>query len=411
MDVMVLGAGIIGLSTALELQNNRVNVVLVDKESPCRAASYGNAGMIHGEAAFPMPFPRKVSELFRYALNRHPAAHYHLKSLPVFAPFLYGYWQNSSPKRHLETARQYSKLTLASREDHLALATLCDANHLYKDDGCYMIFKSEKELAGGLEEAEQAKTHFDIQSRTLTEQEFSQIEPNVNGVYGAIHWSTSLTVNTPGALCERIFDKFISLGGSFIKADASQLVSLPNGWVIKGSKEVSAEKLVIALGARSAKLSASLGYKAPLKPKRGYHAHFGLKEGVSLNNTLIDRERGFSIAPMQSSVRMTTGIEFADIDAPPSPVQMESCEAHVRSFIAVKEKVQEPLWMGERPCLPDMLPVIGPAPERDDLWFAFGHAHQGLTMGPTTGKLIRQLMLEKTSEIDPYPFRIDRFLG
>lgn len=175
------------------------------------------------------------------------------------------------------------------------------------------------------------------------------------------------------------------------------------GWVIE------AETVVVALGAASVQVTAPLGYAPPLFGKRGYHLHYRLEGNAVLNRPVVDGDNGFLLAPMRRGIRLTTGVEFARPQAPPTPVQLARAEPVARRLLPLGEQVESAPWMGVRPCLPDMLPIIGRMPGRDDVWCAFGHAHQGLTLGPTTGRLLAEMMSGETPFLDPTPYRAERF--
>jgi D-amino-acid dehydrogenase len=128
-----------------------------------------------------------------------------------------------------------------------------------------------------------------------------------------------------------------------------------------------------------------------------------------LNRPVFDVERGYLLAPTARGVRLTTGAEFAHRDAPPTPVQLDRVEPDARGLFPLAERLDPKPWMGARPCTPDMMPVIGPAPDHERLWFAFGHAHHGLTLGPVTGRLLAEMMAGETPFTDPAPYRADRF--
>ena len=120
-------------------------------------------------------------------------------------------------------------------------------------------------------------------------------------------------------------------------------------------------------------------------------------------------EGGYFLAPMAGGIRLTTGAEFANRDAQKTPVQLERAEPIARAFFPLGERADPEPWMGMRPCTPDMMPIIGPAPKHKNLWFAFGHAHHGLTLGPITGRLIAEMVTGEKPTIDPKPYRADRF--
>ena len=165
---------------------------------------------------------------------------------------------------------------------------------------------------------------------------------------------------------------------------------------------------MVALGAWADVVTGPLGYRLPLGVKRGYHMHYRPAGNAVLNHTVLDAETGYAMAPMARGIRLTTGAEFADRDAPKTPVQLARAEPVARTLFPLGERLDPEPWMGVRPCTPDMLPVIGPAPRHGGLWFAFGHAHHGLTLGPVTGRLLAEMMTGEKPFIDPTPYRADQ---
>ena len=152
-----------------------------------------------------------------------------------------------------------------------------------------------------------------------------------------------------------------------------------------------------------------LGYRIPLGVKRGYHMHFKAEGNATLNRPLIDIQYGYALTPMVQGIRLTTGAEFALRDAPPSPVQLDKVEPLAREIFPLGARVDAEPWLGRRPCLPDMLPMIGRAPKHDGLWLNFGHHHLGFTMGPVTGRLLAEMLTGEAPFTDPEPYRADRF--
>jgi D-amino-acid dehydrogenase len=128
-----------------------------------------------------------------------------------------------------------------------------------------------------------------------------------------------------------------------------------------------------------------------------------------LNHPVLDTERGYFLAPMRRGIRLTTGAEFALRDAIRTPVQLGRAEPIARELFPLAERLDNEAWMGSRPCTPDMMPVIGPAPRHRGLWFAFGHAHHGLTLGPVTGRLVAEMVCGEPPFVDPAAYRADRF--
>jgi D-amino-acid dehydrogenase len=154
---------------------------------------------------------------------------------------------------------------------------------------------------------------------------------------------------------------------------------------------------------------APLGIRLPLGIKRGYHRHFRPRGNAGLNRPVLDAERGFVVAPMEQGLRLTTGIEIAARDAPPTPVQLAGLMPGANRLFPLGEPVEAQPWLGSRPCFADSRPVIGRAPGQGGLWLAYGHAHWGLTLGPATGRLIAEMMTGATPFCDPAPYRAERF--
>jgi D-amino-acid dehydrogenase len=147
----------------------------------------------------------------------------------------------------------------------------------------------------------------------------------------------------------------------------------------------------------------------PLGIKRGYHLHLAPRGNAVLNHPVLDSDLGYLLAPMNRGIRLTTGVEFARRDAPPTPIQIERALPRARALFPLGEAVDAKPWMGARPCLPDMVPVIGKAPRHAGLWFDFGHQHHGLTLGPATGRLLAEMMTGETPFADPTPYAAARF--
>jgi D-amino-acid dehydrogenase len=176
-----------------------------------------------------------------------------------------------------------------------------------------------------------------------------------------------------------------------------------------GEGPLEAEDAVIALGPWAAVATRRLGYSFPLGVKRGYHMHYAAKGNAVLNNWMLDAERGYLLAPMRRGIRLTTGAEFATLDAPKTPVQLDRAEAVARTIFPLGDRLDPEPWMGARPCTPDMMPIIGKAPRHQGLWFAFGHAHHGLTLGPVTGRVLAELITGEKPFIDFAAYSPQRF--
>ena len=170
-----------------------------------------------------------------------------------------------------------------------------------------------------------------------------------------------------------------------------------------------ARDAIVALGPWSDALARRFGYKLPFFVKRGYHMHYAPRGNAGLSRPVLDYERGYLVTPMARGLRLTTGAEFARLEDPPSSAHLDRVEPHAREIYPLAERRDAEPWMGSRPCLPDMLPVIGAAARHTGLWFDFAHQHLGLTLGPISGRLLAQMMTGETPFADPAPYAPGRF--
>jgi len=401
----------VGVCVALHLQKRGRSTVLVDRRGPAEETSFGNAGLIQREGVYPYGFPHDFGALARYSLNRTIDAHYHPSAIPRLAPFLWRYWMHSRPARHAAIARSYAKLIEHCISEHDALAAEAGAQGLLKRNGWMKLFRSERERDARLEEAARWHREFGLNHRALSAKELQALEPHLAPVLvGALHWTDPVSVTDPQGLALAYLALFERLGGRFVQGNALSLAEEGRGWRLKTSEgDVFSEKAVIALGPWADVLTRALGYDLPLAVKRGYHMHYRAAGRAMLNHPLLDTERGYFLAPMLRGIRLTTGAEFAMRDAIRTPVQLGRAEPIARELFPLAERLDTEPWMGARPCTPDMMPVIGGAPRHRNLWFAFGHAHHGLTLGPVTGRLVAEMMAGETPFVDPAPYRAERF--
>jgi len=218
-------------------------------------------------------------------------------------------------------------------------------------------------------------------------------------------------VRDPGALVDAYVALFRALGGTVAIGDAQTLKASGKGWTADAADgPAEAAEVVVALGPWAGHLMRRLGYRLPLFIKRGYHMHYRAASGATLDNWILDAEKGYLLAPMQKGIRLTTGAEFAAHAAPQTTVQLDGAERVARDLFPLGERVDPSPWMGARPCTPDMKPIIGPAPLHKGLWLAIGHAHHGLTLGPATGRLLAQQMTGETPFLNLAPFGAERFM-
>jgi D-amino-acid dehydrogenase len=410
-DVLILGAGIVGVCTALHLQKRGRNVVLVDRRGPGEETSYGNAGLIQREAFLPYTFPTNLGKIIKYALNGQTEAHYQVSSLLAIAPPLFKYWRNASPKRIERTIRTNRPLFENCLSEHQALAAEAGIMDLMRPGGWIQMFRKPASLEKAEADVARLTSDFGVNARVLDARSLGEIEPHlsVDRAAGAIHWQDPSSLRDPLALTQGYADLFRRRGGPFLTGDAKTLRQTNDGWqVATADGEVTAAQAVVALGPWSDDVFKPLGYKIPLFVKRGYHMHYNSRGNATLSRTVIDTDTGFALAAMTKGIRMTTGAEFARRDAPPTPVQVERCEPKAKEIFPLESRNEQTPWLGRRPALPDMTPVMGEAPRHSGLWFCFGHAHHGLTNAAVSGRLMAEMMTGEQPFCDTSGFRIDR---
>jgi D-amino-acid dehydrogenase len=410
-DCIVLGAGIVGVAVALHLQRRGRSTVLIDRRGPGEETSFGNATLIERSSTYPYMFPRRIGELLRYALNAAPEAHYHLSHAPRLLPWLYRYWRQSTPENTLKIAAAHLPLIENCLSEHEILAKEAGVSDLLRPTGWIDLFRSEEKLRIA-EQDFKSRAPFGIECAILDRKALAEAEPHIQGLFvGAVRLNDPVSVADPYALTMAYVRLFERLGGRFVKGDGRRATQNGMEWSIETEAgTVRAGDAVCAMGAWSSDVFRPLGYRIPLETKRGYHMHYGIKGNAVLNRPLLDAERGYLLIPMgDGSIRLTTGAEFAHRDAEKTPVQLAKVEPIARSVFPLAERKDAEPWMGRRPCLPDMLPVIGPAPRHKGLWFAFGHQHHGLTNAAVTGRLLAEMITGDDPFCDPRPYRADRF--
>ena len=410
-DAVVLGAGIVGISAALHLQARGRSVVLLDRRGAAEETSFGNAGLIQREGVYPYGFPHDFGALLRYGFNRTIDAHYHPSALLDLAPFLWKYWRHSRRERHARIARLYSRLIEHCVAEHDKLAAEAGATGLLRRNGWLRVFRTERERDKRFEEAATWRAEFGINFSELGKEELLEKEPHLApALAGALHWTDPVSVVDPQGLALAYLKLFESKGGRFLQGNAVSLVRDRENWIVRTVEgPLHAGVAVVALGPWAEVVTRALGYRLPLAVKRGYHMHYRAAGKATLNHPILDTERGYMLAPMLRGIRLTTGAEFALRDAIRTPVQLGRAEPIARELFPLAERLDNEPWMGARPCTPDMMPIIGKAPRHANLWFAFGHAHHGLTLGPVTGRLIGEMITGETPFIDPAPYRPERF--
>jgi D-amino-acid dehydrogenase len=409
-EVLVLGAGMVGVSVAVHLAKRGMSATLVDRRGVGEETSHGNAGLIEASRMLPIGFPRSPLELARHALGFAPHSHFHWSALPSVAPFLLRYWTESRADRLDAAARLLRLLLAAAPNEHAQLTAEAGVPQLLRKGGLLKLFRKESSF----EETAPDRTfadEFGVPYEILSRDEVLAREPHLRPVFqGGLFWPNTGNCTDPGALTKAYARLFEKLGGIFVRGDARTLHRFSGGWRVEtDSGPVDGKQVVTALGPWSMDIARRFGVRAPFAVKRGYHIHLAPAGDATLGAAVLDVDGGYALVSLDRGMRVTTGVEFARRDAPATPVQIERALPNARELFPLAETIDERPWMGSRPAIADSLPIIGTAPGYKDLWLAFGHSHLGFTLGPPTGRLIAEMMSGEKPFVDPGPFRADRF--
>ncbi len=411
VDAVVLGAGIVGVSAAVALQARGRTVAIVDRLGEAAGeTSFGNTGIVQSEAIFPYLFPRHPADIARAALNRDPRAHVRYGALPAIAPALLRYFAASTEAGKHETAKAMAALVSGAASEHVKLAQASGASGLLRATGWIKAFRTARGEDSVLREIEELKP-YGFAPKMLDRAALVALEPNVGGAaVGGAHFAEPLTTPDPQGLTRAYAALFVERGGRMERGDALSLEESPGGWTATtDSGRLAARDAVVALGAWSEALVRTLGLRLPFFVKRGYHMHYEARGNSGLNRPVLDLEKGYVVTPMALGLRLTTGAEFARLDDPPSSAHLERLEPFAREMFSLGPRKEAKPWLGRRPCLPDMRPVVGPFPGKPGLWLDFAHHHLGLTLGPISGRLLAEIMGGEPTVVDPAPFRAERF--
>lgn len=415
--VAVLGAGMVGVAVALELQRRGMAVTLMDRRAPGLETSYGNAGVIARSSLMPFNHPRLWGSLPSLLKNQGTGFRYNPAFIASNLRWALGFIGNARQSVFAETAAALDGLIRLSTAEHQRLLREVGEQQRLRDNGWLFLYRSEQAFAApGAQLGRETMAQFDIATQMLNTAELRELEPALNPVFAKALWiKDTYSVNSPGAVVQAYAEAFAARGGTLQTTELRTVRQTGAGrWqVIDGDNSAQEfSRVVIALGPWSQKFMAELGVDIPMGFERGYHMHYAAGDASqALQRPIYDTAGGYVLSPMEQGLRLSTGVELNRCDAPMKPVQLEAAEAAARQAFPLGQRLQHPLWMGRRPTLADSRPIIDEMPGRPGLWLAFGHQHIGFSTGPGTAALLAAMMLEDAQlPLNPHPFRASRFL-
>jgi D-amino-acid dehydrogenase len=410
--VIVIGAGIVGICSAIYLQRAGHQVTLVDRLPPgdSGASSYGNAGSISWSNCVPNAMPGLLWNVPRWLLDRRGPLTIRWRHLPQLAPWLWQFVRSGTLEKVQRSADALSYLHTPALELHRELSASagaadlvrgCDYLHVYREASTQRLSSLDWRL----------RIERGARVELLDRDGLVEHEPMLSERYvQAVRIENQGYLADPSALVRAYADSFVANGGVIHQGSVE-------GFAFSDSRVVgvntsggplSADDFVIAAGAWSRSLARGLGFDLPLETERGYHVMLP-NSGVTLRNTVMDTHGKFVATPMSGGLRIAGTVELASVDAPPDYRRADVLLEGARELLPNLDGANATQWMGRRPSLPDGLPAIGPLPAHDNVFAAFGHAHTGMAGAPHTGRLICALVGREPINFDLAPFAPNRF--
>ncbi len=410
--VTVVGAGIVGLATALTLQAEGHTVTLIDPREPGTATSFGNAGAIVTGGVVPTATPGLWRRVPNMLMDPMGPLKIRWSYLPRLAPWLVRFLAAGRAERAQAISAELAMLTEQCLEAHHRLAGMADAMSVLKPVGWLKVYRDRRAFDGTAYDRsllDRAGVRYDV----LDAGELRQLEPGLSRDFtiGLFQPGASF-VSTPYDLSRAYLRAFLARGGSVVREEVTgfEFEGQRPSTVVTDRGTHPVEVLVIATGAWSRRIVRQLGYNVPLDTERGYHLNLAWGgDGPVLNRPTVIGGPQFVLCPMADGIRLTAGVEFAGLEAAPD-------FRRIKALIPLAQRALPGLsadvtreWMGFRPSTPDSKPVIGPSTRHRDVYFAFGHGHMGLSLSAITGQLIADLIGGREPRVPVAHFAVDRF--
>lgn len=408
-DVAVVGGGIIGTTTALELQRRGYSVTIVEPNEAGAGTSGGSAGYLAWDDIFPIPNPSVIAQLPRMLLDRRGP----LVIKPSYLPHMIGWGARfllaarpAAVKRAIEAL---SSLNQHAEESLVEVAARAGAQRYLVRETALHVSREPASLEAAAAQIPTLAAH-GITAEIVDRSTLLEQEPALSAdVAGAIAIPGAYRCTNPEAFGKTLAAFFRSQSGTVRQARATAIERDMNAWLVRTSNGiVRADRVVVAAGAWSGPLLRGLGYRVPLQSARGYHLMLPHAQ-VRLDRLMHFNEPHFVATPMEQGLRLAGTVEFAGIDAPPNGYRAEMLFDLAREYLPALRRDGAVQWMGHRPSLPDSLPIISPLRQSPGVVAAIGHERRGLTESGITARCVADLVGEKAPPIDLGPFTIERF--
>jgi glycine/D-amino acid oxidase-like deaminating enzyme len=407
--IAVVGAGVVGLATAVRLRREGYRVSLYDPENPGSRTSSGNAGLIMTAQVSPLSAPGLWRKVPGMLTNPEGPLVVRWQHFPRLAPWFLRFLSNSRWSRYEAIADALTPLVIRSLDSWMALVGNHEGTRLFRRDGLLYVFRERRNFAAGQKEVE-FRRRYGIPGEIIPPEELRQMEPALApGLAGGVLYPESGHCTDPQALSAALVSAFRQAGGEVRRAEVKELA--PGSQAVRlitPEGEASVDEVVVAAGIWSPKLVKPFGVRPMLAAERGYHLML-TQPNVELRRPVGAGDDKFIITPMAKGIRLAGTAEFAGVDTPPdyrrSDILLRMAQ---RLFPEMDGEATATKWMGVRPSTPDSLPVIGRTPKNPRVICAYGHSHLGLTLGAVTAELVCDLVSgRRTNDIEA--LRPDRF--
>ena len=405
--VGIIGAGIQGVCSALFLQKKGYQVTLFDRDEPGNAASYGNAGHFSPYASVLFNRPDVVTDVPAMLLSsRGPLAlkwNYVPKMIPWFLKFLL----NCRKEKMMHTAKNMHQILNVALPAFDELFKDISLDGLVENKGILYIWTDQNLKSREFEI--QIRNELGVKQQLLNPKEIHDLEPNIKPFYhGGVFYDYAKHAKNPKKILIKLLENFIEKGGKFLKLNIKNIDFDDEKPVLRSeAQRFIFDKLVIACGAFSKKLTDMLHENIPLDTERGYHVHFKNCEHL-ISRPVVYANRGFGITPMEQGLRVVGTVEFGGLKNPLSKSRVKNLILNAKDMLdGLPEHKDE--WLGFRPSLPDFLPIIGPSKNYKNVFYSFGHHHLGWTLGAISGKIISKMIAEEDTNLDLLPYNSVRF--
>ncbi|MDA8836394.1 FAD-binding oxidoreductase [Candidatus Pelagibacter bacterium] len=408
LKIGIVGAGIQGISNALFLQKKGFSVTIFDRDEPgSPAASYGNAGHFSPYASVPINRPDVLTDVPAMLLSSTGPLALKWNYVPKMMPWFLQFIRNCTTKRMMHTAKNMHQILDLALPAYDELFDEVELGGLVEKKGILYIWNDQSLKSRELEI--KVRNELGVDQQVITPKEIHDLEPNIKPIYhGGVYYQYGRHARNPKKILLKLYDLFLKKGGKFLKMNIKDINFNDEKPVIKSeTQSFLFDKIVIACGSFSKKLTDNLDEKIPLDTERGYHVHFKNCDHL-LSRPVIFQNRGFGITPMEQGLRVVGTVEFGGLDNPLSKSRVKNLINNAKYMMGDLPE-HEDEWLGFRPTLPDYLPVIGPSKKYKNVFYCFGHHHLGWTLGPISGKIISGMIAEENTNLDLKPYSSLRF--